>query len=681
MTSRRLSGRQSGYVTLIMVLVLLVLGALVITPLLGFVIAGTRQGQQREERTQEFYAADAGVEDALWRIRNSALPEYLLDTWRQAYWDSPSAFTCRYSLDPVNRRTVDVSLRRLWLLEGLEDPHGGTQSLRGLVTTGMVIGEGQYQISLVNTLRGALRVQRIACFLPSDCQYVRGSSNLERDLSVPPLYRCQPTVVFNVDRNGWVISWDYTRLHLGGLDYASLPGDAVTRIITFRFDAEGPLRGAFAWVRTHLQENGLSFSSGVDLYQITSTGADPVTEQQTTVTARAIREGAGTPGAAIHGDYSATGNTLLRDHNRDGYYRERLYLNSPASIDDIPPGARVEKVLLYWSGWMNSPWDAWYEDRPFEEWSTANQQALLGQVREQELDRVQLQVDVGNPIRIFDRPITASLSQALPNGCWLPGMEGGQEEGWAYSCYADITDEIKDYFVSAGVPYDGRATYTVGHVQSSLGNSGSSLYPWKDLHVGEFPYPFRSVYPLGDNTDPLGGVNEWAYAGWSVVVIYTSPEVEQHRLYLYDTFRYCHNSQTLVFPITGFLAPPDVAGDPAAARFTCFVGEGDDVHQGDRVWLNHLQLPHPVDMVNLSNNVWNSRSSVLPFGSNDGIDIDTFAVGHGLGISPGDTEAVVKAGAISGDCLDSWNLIYIILSFRSDLTSVTLISYIIETGG
>jgi len=55
----------------ILVLVLLVLGGLVLTPLLGLMSTGLMSGQVYEKKTAELYAADAGVEDAIWKIMHS----------------------------------------------------------------------------------------------------------------------------------------------------------------------------------------------------------------------------------------------------------------------------------------------------------------------------------------------------------------------------------------------------------------------------------------------------------------------------------------------------------------------------------------------------------------------------------------------------------------------------------
>ena len=83
---------QEGNV-LILVLILLVVGGLVLAPLLGLMSTGLLSGQVYEKKMGEYYAADAGVEDAIWRIK----------------CDSPSSYPYEYP-EPltVNNRSVYV---------------------------------------------------------------------------------------------------------------------------------------------------------------------------------------------------------------------------------------------------------------------------------------------------------------------------------------------------------------------------------------------------------------------------------------------------------------------------------------------------------------------------------------------------------------------------------------------
>ena len=68
--------RGQGGNVLVMVLILLVVGSLILAPLLGLMGTGVMAGEIYENKTAELYAADAGVEDAIWQIQNDVPDSY-----------------------------------------------------------------------------------------------------------------------------------------------------------------------------------------------------------------------------------------------------------------------------------------------------------------------------------------------------------------------------------------------------------------------------------------------------------------------------------------------------------------------------------------------------------------------------------------------------------------------------
>jgi hypothetical protein len=232
--------------------------------------------------------------------------------------------------------------------------------------------------------------------------------------------------------------------------------------------------------------------------------------------------------------------------------------------------------------------------------------------------------------------IIASRSQMLEN----------RPNEYSYSCKKDVTGLLQTF------TDHGNATYTVGNVDGDTGN-------------------------------------EWSYAAWSLIIIYSSPDTKGHQLYLYDDFLYVDNNGTLEYPISGFLVPDPIAGEADAAKITCFVGEGDDYYADDYIALNPPSFPHAPDSCKLwdgttstshpgsntkshPNNVWNSKSIGL---AETGIDIDTFSVSWASGLlEPGDSSALVALETGT----DSWNLVYIIISFRSRSITGGTVTYLIE---
>ena len=68
-TLKRLITDERGKV-LVLVLVLLVVGGLLLTPLLGLMGTGLASGQVYEKKASELYAADAGVEAGIWHLQH-----------------------------------------------------------------------------------------------------------------------------------------------------------------------------------------------------------------------------------------------------------------------------------------------------------------------------------------------------------------------------------------------------------------------------------------------------------------------------------------------------------------------------------------------------------------------------------------------------------------------------------
>ena len=128
---------------LALVLVLLVVGGLILAPLLGLMSTGLMAGQVYEKKTDELYAADAGVEDAMWRIKNGTIPSgSWVDDARSGWqvYGYPKPLT-------VGNKTVRVVVyRKDWdwtcgenftyqiLSTAVTDDGGGTAAIRSSTT-------------------------------------------------------------------------------------------------------------------------------------------------------------------------------------------------------------------------------------------------------------------------------------------------------------------------------------------------------------------------------------------------------------------------------------------------------------------------------------------------------------------------------------------------------------------
>jgi hypothetical protein len=263
--------------------------------------------------------------------------------------------------------------------------------------------------------------------------------------------------------------------------------------------------------------------------------------------------------------------------------------------------------------------------------------------------------------------------------------EGG--EGWADKTAIFKIDGTQVYFDEYGVPQQGGEEINASEWTILENQPGEYSYACfldvTDL-VQAFGAEGASGNHPGNGAYTVGGVygdtdNEWSYAAWSLIIIYASAEMRGHQLYLYDDFVYSGMNVNVDFDgdgqpggqISCFLVPEQIEGEgdaDDAATMTCFIGEGDDYYNYDYFRFEGTDLSDGRS----TNDVWNSWSVGLV---EDGIDIDTFHVTWGSGLlEAGDTSAQIDLLTET----DSWNLVYIILSFRSDVVAGGTISYLIK---
>ena len=699
---------ESGQGALAMVLILLMLGAVILTPLLVFMSTGLKSGQVYESKMQEFYAADAGVEDGLWQIKNDKL-----STLFASYPYDPYDYDTNYSypLAPlaldheINAENVTVNITNVWIPDATipDDPGSIIESGR-LIVTGSAItfpdDKPGYQIkisyyydtdseSAYYDPEGAnLMIDEIGVWLSGGFDYVDSGLGSLDNYTFSRVSHC----------GGKAIIWDvYTT-------FADLPGDTgypLVRTFDFQYSPEGQYPQALSWVETSgvsaSWENDFSVSWDADSkpYRIESTAGG------TTAEAYVIKNELRKLGAAIPGDYFATGNSLIGYSSTDKY-RDRLYQESEATIatseygiDGIPSEATVEAAFLYWTGWIDVHYKycTWWRHGHCMRWREGEVDALkypsnptpenLATLVEESAKVNNVTFSIGDNIT----EVTADNWQVAPST-----GDSSLEGTWSYCCFADVTSLVTGAIEAEEIETNGAAAYILSHSSAVI-----------NQHRPETDYYYFDFYDSGDATGyPLGSpaleqsglLYQAAYAGWSLIIIYSSPETKGHQLYLYDIespgFLFTNTwirEAGIANPdfdgdgepgglISGFLVPEPVEGEDIAAKLTVFVGEGDSFIDEDEMWVNNQVMSNDESP---SDNVWNSQSPGLAV---PGVDIDTFYIDWDDGIiNPADTSAQVDLPARShGSGSDGFNLVYIIISFRSDITTGGTISYLLRGG-
>jgi hypothetical protein len=299
--------------------------------------------------------------------------------------------------------------------------------------------------------------------------------------------------------------------------------------------------------------------------------------------------------------------------------------------------------------------------------------------------------------------ITADRAAVINN------VIGTTSTGFSYACFKDVTRLVREFTPSptGHTNKPGIADYTVGGVDGTQGN------------------------------DSLPGDGyQLAHAGWSLIIVYSGPQTLGHQLYLFDTFSFCDDYADIDFDrdgnpggdISGFLVPEPIddnkdgiPDESFAAKMTVMVGEGDDFiasdgsYPGDflafnapetyrtapnipardtpnqyKLWDGTLSVLHSGSNTSTyPNNSWNGMSAIkrktggvwqwTSLMNADGVDIDNFYVPWGSPASsgllkPGDTSAHIDLCTAQ----DNWNLVYVIISFRSKAKTGGALTYLIR---
>jgi len=182
----RIRRGEAGQV-LPIVLIMLALGSLLVVPSLNYVSTSLKAGEMIEENVEGLYAAEAGVEDALWKIKN----------------DKPASFPYSYQLTNVNGMSVDVVIDELTTFAGEEIGATGGSEDWLVITKSITYDSGIYTyiLSLTNSGSGNIKVGKILIDFPPNLEYVAGSTG--------GYFTTGDAAVFGDPTMGITLSWDF----------------------------------------------------------------------------------------------------------------------------------------------------------------------------------------------------------------------------------------------------------------------------------------------------------------------------------------------------------------------------------------------------------------------------------------------------------------------------------------
>lgn len=154
--------RGEAGIALPIVLILLALGSLMIIPSLDYVSTSLRAGESDQRRLEGLYAADTGVEDALWRISSNVT----------------GSLPYSYQLTDINGLSVDVTIDEVYMIAGepINPPAGHVDWMEITRSANYTAGIYYYTMYLTNKGQSNIKMEWIFADLPPGLDYEAGST-------------------------------------------------------------------------------------------------------------------------------------------------------------------------------------------------------------------------------------------------------------------------------------------------------------------------------------------------------------------------------------------------------------------------------------------------------------------------------------------------------------------------
>jgi hypothetical protein len=350
---------------LVLTLLLLLIGSLIVAPTLSLMGTGIKSGRVYEQKDDEIYAADAGVEDAMWRIRNDTLVD-LLASKNYTPYDYSSTYQYPFNLF-VNGKNVTVNITNVWIPTGISTPTNTTaQQIIGDEKL-MIVGypdanASTYDVKIVYYYQGSytLNVKTVGIWLSSGFEYTEYSGSCS--LQGQTFYRA-PSI--SLDKGGCAVVWNFTSPYpdLYKFPPGTIPSSSpLVRIFTFKYSGpQGQIPELVAsWVGIDGVVPGTTYSYSWDdsirLYKIVSrAGGVQIDAYGAKSRFRKLK-------SAVSGDYFGTGNSLItgmEDGDNNIHYLLHKYASATVTTNDnddtlgVPSDAEIDAAYLYWTGWID----------------------------------------------------------------------------------------------------------------------------------------------------------------------------------------------------------------------------------------------------------------------------------------------------------------------------------------
>ena len=167
--------RKENGMVLPSVLIMFAIGGLMVVPSVSYIATSLNAGTMAKTEFQGILVADAGIEDALWKIEN----------------ETPATFPYSYELTNINACSVDVTIDEIDTLAGEEITATGHHAEWFVIDELVTYDAGiySYSLSATNNGSGNIKIVKILIDLPSGVEYVPSStsSNITQPANTDPV--------------------------------------------------------------------------------------------------------------------------------------------------------------------------------------------------------------------------------------------------------------------------------------------------------------------------------------------------------------------------------------------------------------------------------------------------------------------------------------------------------------
>src|SRR3989304_1101863 len=294
---------------------------------------GVSSGRVYEQKNAEIYAADAGVEDAMWHIRYDSVDD-LLGVPPYNEYDYSTLYPYPYNLS-VNGKNVTVTIQNVWVPKDIAVPSAGDAFKIIDDEQLMIIGypssdPSTYTIKIVYYWQGssALNVKTLGIWLASGFEYTEYSGSCS--LQTSPSYLAPDISLY---KGGCAVVWNFASPPLLSSLGTGTSGNPLVRTFTFKYTGpEGQIPELVAsWIDTTVipgKTYTYSWDDSIRLYKIVSQAGDVQIDAYGAKTKfRRLK-------SAISGNYFATGTSLIGGNlNPPDNFHFQLHRSTQAPVD------------------------------------------------------------------------------------------------------------------------------------------------------------------------------------------------------------------------------------------------------------------------------------------------------------------------------------------------------------